>query len=88
MKKLVCDRCGIKLTEKIDVELALEGKKAWRAAAKARGAEPRGIIPCQNYVRCGGEMKLVRYDSVIRTYRWITKAVNRSGNSERGGKTD
>ena len=88
MKKLVCDRCGNTITEKIDVELALEGKKAWAAASKARCTEPRGIIPCENYVRCHGEMILVRDYSITRTFMWITKVVNRRGNSERGGKTD
>ncbi len=59
MKKLVCDRCGLELTDKDDVEMALEGKEAWAAAVRARGAEPRGILPCQNFARCGGEMKLL-----------------------------
>jgi len=59
MKKLVCDRCGKELTNKLDIELALEGKEAWEASARASGAEPRGVIPCENFVRCGGEMKLV-----------------------------
>ena len=59
MKKLVCDKCGKELTNKEDVELALEGKEAWEAMVRARGAEPRGVIPCENFVRCGGEMKLV-----------------------------
>ncbi len=58
MKKLVCDRCGMELTEKADIESALEGGEAWQAAARARGAEPRGIFPCKNYVHCGGEIKL------------------------------
>ena len=59
MKKLVCDRCGKELTDKDDIELALEGTKAWQAAVRARGAEPRGVFPCENYVRCGGEMILL-----------------------------
>jgi len=60
MKKLICDRCGLELTEKEDREAALEGKEAWQAVVRARGAEPRGILPCENYARCGGEMKLFR----------------------------
>ena len=60
MKKLICDRCGRELSEKKDIEIALEGKEAWQAVVRARGAEPRGILPCENYARCGGEMKLFR----------------------------
>ncbi len=60
MKKLVCDRCGKELTEKEDVELALEGQETWQAAVRARGAEPRGVYPCENFIRCGGEMQLVK----------------------------
>ena len=59
MKKLVCDRCGKELTDKDDIELALGGMETWQAAVRARGAEPRGVFPCENYVRCGGEMILV-----------------------------
>ncbi len=58
-KKLVCDRCGFELTEKDEINQALEGQEAWEASAKARGAEPRGIYPCQNYARCGGELQWV-----------------------------
>ena len=59
MKKLVCDRCGAELTEKYDIELALIGMEAWQASVRARGGEPRGVFPCEHYVRCGGEMQLV-----------------------------
>jgi len=59
MKKLVCDRCGLELDKKGEIEMALEGQAAWKAAATGRGIQPRGIMPCQNYVRCGGEMVLV-----------------------------
>ena len=59
MKKLVCDKCGIELTEKYDLDQALAGRNTWSAAARARGAEPRGVIPCENFIRCGGEMILV-----------------------------
>ena len=59
MKKLVCDRCGLEIKEKEELYLALEGQEAWEIAARARGNEPRGIIPCKNFVSCGGEMILV-----------------------------
>ena len=59
MEKLVCDRCGYELTDKDDIDLAFEGKEAWEAACRARGVEPRGVLPCQNYIRCGGEIELV-----------------------------
>ena len=59
MKKLVCDKCGLELTDKDDIELAIEGKEAWEAACRARGVEPRGILPCKNYARCGGEIEVV-----------------------------
>ncbi len=59
MKILACDRCGFKLTEKEDIELAFEGQEAWEAAVRARGAEPRGIFPCKNFIHCSGEMKLI-----------------------------
>ena len=42
MKKLVCDRCGLEITEKEDIETALEGKEAWEAACRARGNKPWG----------------------------------------------
>lgn len=71
MKKLVCDRCGSELKEKADIELALEGKNAWAGSARLRGAEPRGVLPCQNYIRCRGEMRLVRDNTLFRTYRWL-----------------
>ena len=56
MKKLVCDRCGLELTDRGDIELALEGEEAWEAASRARGHKARGVLPCQNYIRCGGEL--------------------------------
>ena len=59
MKKLVCDRCGLELEDKDGIELAIEGKGAWEAACRARGAKPRGVLPCKNYIRCGGEIKAV-----------------------------
>ena len=56
MKKFVCDKCGKELTEKYDIYAALEGSAAWHASVRARGEEPRGIFPCENYRNCGGEM--------------------------------
>ena len=73
MKKLVCDRCGLELSDKDDIELALEGKWAWEAAVRARGIEPRGIIPCKNIVRCGGEIKLVEGNGVFWWRRWVVR---------------
>ena len=58
MKILVCDRCGFELTEKDDINLAIEGTEAWQTAARARGEEPRGVYPCKRYIRCQGEMIL------------------------------
>ncbi|MBA7600232.1 hypothetical protein ES703_07281 [subsurface metagenome] len=65
-KKLVCDRCGLELTNKDDIELALEGAEAWQAAVWARGDEPRGLFPCENYKSCGGEMKPFRGKGIFR----------------------
>jgi len=59
MKKLVCDRCGLELADKDGIDLALEGQGAWEVACRARGVKPRGILPCENYVRCGGEIVVV-----------------------------
>ena len=73
MKKLVCDRCGKELTEKEDVEIALEGKWAWEMAVRARGAEPRGVLPCEDFLRCGGEMEVVTDNVFHRCYRWLKK---------------
>jgi len=72
MKKLVCDRCGLELTDREDIYLALEGKWAWEAACRARGVEPRGILPCKNYVRCGGEIR------VVAAWRqWLTRLLGK-----------
>ena len=71
-KKLICDRCGTELTEKYDIDLALEGKEAWAASARALGAEPRGIIPCEHFVHCSGQMKLAN-SRVVRWCRWLKK---------------
>jgi len=77
MKKLVCDRCGLEVTEKEDIELALEGQEAWATAVRARGGEPRGVIPCKNYIRCGGEIILVNDSKATRGYRQVAKFLRR-----------
>ncbi|MDP2729246.1 MAG: hypothetical protein Q8O55_02030 [Dehalococcoidales bacterium] len=59
MKKLVCDRCGVELTDSNEIEAAFEGMEAWQEAVRARGDEPRGVFPCENYIRCSGEMQFV-----------------------------
>jgi len=59
MKILVCDRCGFELSEKDEVNMALEGSNAWQTAAYERGEEPRGVYPCKHYIRCHGEMQIV-----------------------------
>ena len=48
----------MKLEDRDGIELAIEGKEAWEAACRARGVKPRGILPCENYARCGGEIVL------------------------------
>jgi len=62
MKKLICDRCGRELTSPSDLELVLAGMNAWQNSVRARGEEPRGIFPCENYRICGGEMIIVDAD--------------------------
>ncbi|MFH1382287.1 MAG: hypothetical protein ABIH70_05270 [Chloroflexota bacterium] len=60
--RLVCDRCGFELTDEKEIELALEGKEAWQNAARGRGVEPRGVIPCKYFASCNGEMTIVIKD--------------------------
>ena len=55
-KKLRCDRCRLELSDWEDIDLALEGRDAWHASVRAWGGEPRGVFPCQHYIRCGGEI--------------------------------
>ncbi len=55
-KKLVCDRCGMEISDRDTIELALEGTTAWQAFVREKGEKPRGVFPCHNYIRCGGEM--------------------------------
>lgn len=59
MKKLVCDKCGFELTEKEEIEVALEGQEAWEMAVRARGENPRGVYPCKYYIHCHGEMLVI-----------------------------
>ncbi len=73
MKKLVCDRCGKELTDVDDVDLALEGKETWEASVRARGDQPRGVLPCEYFVRCGGEMKLAVNSRVVWWRQWLSK---------------
>ena len=56
--KLVCDRCGREITGREEVEQILEGAEAWQVSVRARGDTPRGLFPCENYIRCGGEMQI------------------------------
>ena len=70
MKILVCDRCGLAITDREDISLALEGQEAWQDAVRGRGEEPRGVFPCMNYIRCHGEMKPI--DSRI---YWLRKRI-------------
>ena len=55
-KKLICDHCGAMLDDKEAIELALEGTAAWHTFVREKGDEPRGLFPCRNWIRCGGEM--------------------------------
>ena len=56
MKILVCDRCGFVIDERDDINKAMDGSDAWQSSVRNRGAEPRGIYPCKNFIRCQGEM--------------------------------
>ena len=73
MRKLVCDKCAVELTEQNDIDLALEGQEAWAATVRAQGGEPKGILPCEHFIRCGGEMKLVDDNWIVRRRRQLTK---------------
>ncbi len=65
-KKLRCDRCGLELSDPEEVGLAVEGRDAWHASVRSWGGEPRGILPCENYVRCRGE--------IVEVLGWRSKA--------------
>ena len=83
MKKLVCDRCGLELTDKDDIYLALDGQGAWAAACRTHGIEPRGILPCKNYVRCGGEIV------VVAAWRqWLTRLLGKQRESLSGRRAN
>ncbi len=55
-KKLRCDRCGLELSDRDDLDAAFEGMYAWQNAVRSRGGVARGVLPCKNYARCGGEI--------------------------------
>jgi len=84
MKKLVCDRCGLELTDKDDIYTALEGQWAWEASVRARGGKARGILPCKNYIRCGGEIRLVSNNWIARCYRRLKKLLSKGGRTNEG----
>jgi len=84
MEKLVCDRCGLELTEPDDIDLALAGQGAWEKAARARGIKPRGILPCQNYIRCGGEIHLVKNNAFTRGCRRLGRVLRRPKDTSSG----
>lgn len=56
MKKLVCDRCGLEVTDRYDIEAILEGTVAWQDSRKAKGEVSRGFFPCADYRNCNGEL--------------------------------
>ena len=58
IKKLVCDRCGLEVSDPADIDQMVAGAEAWINSRKQAGEQPRGIFPCKNYVRCGGEMQI------------------------------
>jgi hypothetical protein len=58
MKILVCDRCGFELSDRDEINQALEGSEAWQASSRGRGEEPRGLYPCKHYIRCQGQMQM------------------------------
>jgi len=60
--------------------MALDGMWAWQSAVRARGLEPRGVYPCKNFIRCGGEMMLIPSNGVLWWRRWMTNQNNHSGN--------
>ena len=77
MKKLRCDRCGLELTEIDEIDVAYEGMMAWHASARARVIEPRGIIPCKHYIRCGGEIRVVAGNGFFWWRRWTARLFSR-----------
>ena len=75
-KKLVCDRCGLEITDRWDIYKILEGSIAWEETVRSHGSEPRGVFPCKNHVSCGGELRFVENSKVASWYRRITKQDN------------
>jgi hypothetical protein len=59
MKKLLCDKCGREITNPGDIDLVIAGMSAWQNSVRAKGEEPRGVFPCEHYIRCGGEMVII-----------------------------
>ena len=82
-KKLRCYRCGLELSDLDNINMAYDGMAAWHAAARARGLKPRGVFPCKNFMRCGGEIV-----EVIWWREWLRKAFSRSGSSPKGEWAD
>ncbi len=60
MEKLVCDRCGLEVDKREDINLVLDGTEAWQDACRRRGEEPRGVFPCKYYWQCKGQMLLAK----------------------------
>ena len=84
MKKLVCDRCGFELTDIDDIDLALEGQRAWEASVRALGGKARGVLPCKNYIRCGGEIRLISNNWIARGYRRLKKSLGKGDKANEG----
>jgi len=82
-KILRCYRCGYELSDREQVNLAYDGLAAWHAAARTRGLKPRGVLPCKNYMRCGGEIV-----EVVWWREWLRKAFNRSSAFPKGDQVD
>ena len=82
-KILRCYRCGYELSDREQVNTAYDGLAAWHAAARARGLKPRGVLPCKNYMRCGGEIV-----EVVWWREWLRKAFNRSSARPKGDQVD
>ncbi|HEY40962.1 MAG TPA: hypothetical protein G4O18_03785 [Dehalococcoidia bacterium] len=80
-KKLRCDRCGFELTDKDSIDLAYAGMSAWQTSARARGIKPRGVLPCKNYIRCGGEIVKLKWfpphskDDYLTGIKYIIKSI-------------
>ncbi len=84
MKRFVCDRCGLEILGRDEQYLALEGQWAWEKAVRDRGGEPRGIFPCMNYIRCGGEIIVIDDSSTGRWRQRLKKLFGQRENLHRG----